>query len=195
MRKFLEGPIKNDIISNITFKIIKKMGWKFMEPPPGNKKYVFIGYPHTSNWDTFFAVSLSIIWDHPSFTLIKESYDKPILKSLMKSLRMLPIKRNTLGANFAQDYYNQQKVSIVLVPEGTRKKSNGWKKGFYWFAKNNNLDIVLMKFDYIKKEFTWLEIIKPGNTPDETLNLCKKIYEQANSIGKYPELASPIKWA
>lgn len=195
MRKFLEGPISDDLISNQTYNfLIKKLGWKIQEPPPENKSYVYIAYPHTSNWDTIISICTAIIWNRPSFVLVKESYDKPVLKDLMKFFRMLPIQRSVEGAKKAQEYYEKLKASIVLVPEGTRKKADGWKKGFHWFAKTNNLEIVLMHLNYAEKIIGWDAIIKPGNTPDETLELCKEIYEKTNPTGKYPELASPIKW-
>jgi len=195
MRIFLNKPIKDDIISNAGFNFIKKLGWKIQEPPGEEKTYVYIAYPHTSNWDTILSIATAFTWGRSSFVLVKESYNKPVLKNLMKFFRMLPIERSAEGAKAAQEYYEKLKASIVLVPEGTRKKAKGWKKGFHWFAKNNNLDIVLMHLNYEEKIIAWDAIISPGETADETLQKCKEIYEKTNPIGKFPELASPIEWA
>lgn len=194
MRKFLDSPISDDIISKQVYNLlIKKLGWK-IEEPTEKKTYVYIAYPHTSNWDTVISIATAIIWDRKSFVLVKEGYDKPILKEIMKFFRMLPIQRSAEGAKAAQEYYEKLKASIVLVPEGTRKKADGWKKGFHWFAKNNNLDIVLMHLNYKDKVIGIDGIISPGSNPDETLQKCKEIYEKTNPIGLYPEFASPIKW-
>jgi 1-acyl-sn-glycerol-3-phosphate acyltransferase len=70
----------------------------------------------------------------------------------MKLFRMLPIQRSAEGAKYAQEYYERLKASIVLVPEGTRKKADGWKKGFHWFAKNNNLDPSKIIVNYKKTQ-------------------------------------------
>jgi 1-acyl-sn-glycerol-3-phosphate acyltransferase len=195
MRKFLDKPIKDDLISKFGFNCIKNLGWKIQEPPGEEKTYVYIAYPHTTNLDTILSIFTAFTWGRSSFVLVKESYDKPVLKDIMKLFRMLPIQRSAEGAKYAQEYYERLKASIGLVPEGTRKKADGWKKGFHWFAKNNNLDIVLMHLNYETKVIGWDAIITPGETPDETLQKCKDVYEKTNPIGLYPELASPIKWA
>lgn len=191
-RKFLTHPVKDDFISNLVFKIVTKAGWRYQVPPVEPGTFVWIAHPHTSNWDTILAVVGSILWDRPSFTLVKEEYDKPLLSDIMKVFRMLPIKRSVDGAKSAQEYYEKMNASIVLVPEGTRKKAKGWKKGFHWFAKKNGLRIVLCHFDYENRILGWDGIVTPGDTPEETLVRCKEIYEKTNPRGKFPELASPI---
>lgn len=191
-RKFLTRPVKNDLVSNLVFNIVVKTGWRYQAPPDEPGTFVWVGYPHTSNWDAVLGVVGSIIYDRPSFTLVKEWYDKPGLRDVMKFFRMLPIKRSGEGAGATQKYYEKMNASIVLTPEGTRKKAKGWKKGFHWFAKNNNLRIVLCHYNYETKIVGWDGIIEPGETPEETLARCKEIYEKTNPRGKYPELVSPI---
>lgn len=136
MRKFLNKPINNDLFSKLTFEIVTKAGWKFQEPHP-KMSCVYVAYPHTSNWDTLIGLCASVIWGYPAFTLVKEDYDKPVLRDIMKFFRMLPIKRSSAGARSAQEYYQKMGGSIIIAVEGTRKKSDGWKKGFHWLAQKN----------------------------------------------------------
>lgn len=191
-RSFLSKPVRNDLTANLIFKILTSAGWKFQVPPKVTGSSVWVGYPHTTNWDGFFTIMGSIIWDYPSFTLVKEYYDKPVLRDILKTVNILPIKRSIEGAKLAQEYYKKNKVSIIISPEGTRKKAKGWKKGFHYFAKENGLPIVLCQVDYKNKFLGWDGVVEPGNTPEETLQKCKEIYEKTNPRGLYPELVSPI---
>ena len=191
-RKFLTGPVSDDFISRTVFKMVTAAGWRYQVPPEEPGTFVWIAWPHTSNWDTVLAVVGDILWNRPSFVLVKEAYDRPGVREVMKFFKMLPIKRSSEGAAAAQEYYKKMNSSITLVPEGTRKKAKGWKKGFHWFAKNNGLRIVLCHINYENKILGWDGIVAPGDTPEETLLRCKEIYEKTNPRGKYPELASPI---
>lgn len=193
MREFLNKPIKDTLLSNLVFKAVTVAGWKY-QVPHEKMTCVYVAYPHTSNWDTILGLCASIIWDNKLFVLVKEDYDKPVLRDIMKFFRMLPIKRSLDGAKSTEEYYRKMGCSITIAVEGTRKKSNGWKKGFYWFAKNNNIPIILGHYNYEEKIFGWDAIIEPTGTYDEILEKCKVIYEKTKPVGKYPEFASPIKW-
>ena len=61
----------------------------------------------------------------------------------------------------AQIFNEREKFRLALSPEGTRKKVEKWKTGFYFIAKTANVPIVLVAFDYGKKEVKISEPIKP----------------------------------
>lgn len=194
MRIFLDKPVKDTLMSNLVFKAVTKAGWKYQVPADLDGACVYVAYPHTSNWDTVLGICASYIWDIKIFVLVKEDYDKPILRDIMKFLSMLPIQRSGGALNASRDYYKKTGASITIAVEGTRKLGKGWKKGFHWLAKENNIPIVLGHYNYKEKIFGWDAVFDAGPTPDDTLQKCKEIYEKTNPIGKYPELASPIKW-
>lgn len=41
--------------------------------------------------------------------------------------------------------------TLAPSPEGTRKKTERWKTGFYFFAKAANVPIIMVAFDHNKK--------------------------------------------
>jgi len=192
-RIYLTKPIKDNLVSNLTFKIITKLGWKYQEPPKLEESCVYVAYPHTSNWDTILGLCAGIIWNHKIFVLVKEDYDRPILREIMNFFNMLPIQRSSGALSDTQNYYKKTKASIVVAVEGTRKLSKGWKKGFHWLAKENNLPIILGHYNYKEKIFGWDAIMFACESPEQTIQKCKEVYLETNPVGKYPELASPIK--
>jgi hypothetical protein len=76
-RKFLTGPISDDLISRTVFKMVTAAGWMYQVPPEEPGTFVWIAWPHTSNWDTVLGVVGDILWNRPSFVLVKEAYDRP----------------------------------------------------------------------------------------------------------------------
>jgi 1-acyl-sn-glycerol-3-phosphate acyltransferase len=70
-------------------------------------------------------------------------------------------KTNDTVKATAQIFNEREKFRLALSPEGTRKKVERWKTGFYFIAKTANVPIVLVAFDYGKKEIKISEPIKP----------------------------------
>ena len=49
--------------------------------------------------------------------------------------------------------FNQNKIEILAIaPEGTRKSVRKWKTGFYYIALKAKLPILMVSFDYVRKE-------------------------------------------
>ena len=79
----------------------------------------------------------------------------PILGKLFKLNGGIPVARNERNnlVNFVTDLFkNNEKLYFVITPEGTRSWVKKWKTGFYYIALKANLPIVMVSFDYIKKE-------------------------------------------
>ena len=45
-----------------------------------------------------------------------------------------------------------EEFKLALSPEGTRKKVEKWKTGFYYIAKGANVPIVMLSFDFKNKQ-------------------------------------------
>ena len=70
-------------------------------------------------------------------------------------------KTNDTVKATAQIFNERKKFRLSLSPEGTRKKVEKWKTGFYFIAKTANVPIVLVAFDYGKKEVKISEPVYP----------------------------------
>jgi hypothetical protein len=49
---------------------------------------------------------------------------------------------------------------IAMAPEGTRKRVDRLKTGFYHIAKRANLPLILAAIDYRKREFVFGEVME-----------------------------------
>ena len=74
---------------------------------------------------------------------------------------------------------------IALSPEGTRKKVDKLRTGFYHIAKKANVPIVMVGLDYSRKELSVSDPFYP--TDDEVADFKKIIEFFAPLKGYYPE--------
>jgi len=178
-------------ISKIIF--YKMMGWEIVgELPKDLKKYIIIGAPHTSSMDFVLGALVKFITGLPINYIGKHSLFKPPFGFIFRALGGTPVDRNK-SINMVQaivDIFNKKEEFILaLSPEGTRKKMEKWKTGFYNIAKGAKVPIVFNAFDFSEKKYI---ISKPyyitGNEKEDFLyfhNFYKDI------TGKNPELFDP----
>jgi 1-acyl-sn-glycerol-3-phosphate acyltransferase len=143
-----------DILQGLSICILRICGWRRKGRLPDIPKYVMIVAPHTSNWDMpigmaiVFALKLKLNW------LAKESLFRWPFGDLIRWLGGIPINRSKscdVVARSIQTFKDKKKMVMVVAPEGTRKKANYWKTGFYHIAIGANVPIVMGFIDYARK--------------------------------------------
>ena len=156
--------------------ILKFLGWqvKGIENVFAQKQCVIIVAPHTSNWD--FPLGLLVRTAYKMFHvkyLGKESLFKPPFGWLFKALGGYPVVRSA-NKNQVQAYVDALKaepgLAIVLAPEGTRKKVDHFKTGFYYIAKGANIPIIPCKFDFQEKVVDFGKPIICGDQETEEIS-------------------------
>ncbi|MGJ5640901.1 1-acyl-sn-glycerol-3-phosphate acyltransferase [Formosa sp. S-31] len=138
------------------FIYFKLLGWKLKgEFPKELKKYVVIAAPHTSWHDFYFGLLIRKITDTPiNFVAKKELFKWP-MGLYFRGVGGVALDR-TSGQNKVQaiaDLFNsREEFRLAIAPEGTRKKVKNWKTGFYFIAKTAQVPIVMVTFDFGKKQ-------------------------------------------
>ncbi|HRY33287.1 MAG TPA: 1-acyl-sn-glycerol-3-phosphate acyltransferase [Bacteroidales bacterium] len=136
--------------------ILRLSGWKIKgEFPFQYKKSVVIEAPHTSMWDFVFGwLALRTLGIQVKFLIKKEMFVWPLGYPLRK-LGGIPIDRhrnNRMVSYISELFDKHESLYITITPEGTRKKVEHWKKGFYYIAMHARVPVVLTYLDYGKKE-------------------------------------------
>lgn len=174
--------------------LVAMLGWKVVGSLPPEPKVVVIGAPHTSNWDAFYAILAKIVLKAPLKWLVKDSLYNSPLKPILKWGGAVPITRkgnqnvvDQVVAMFAQ----YDTVLLGLAPEGTRKRTEGWRTGFYYIALEANVPIYFGYFDYKRKEVGLGGKMMPTGDIDADMQIIKAFYE--NKTAKYPENVGEIK--
>jgi 1-acyl-sn-glycerol-3-phosphate acyltransferase len=114
-------------------------------------KFVIIVAPHTSWVD--FPLGVLVKWAQGIDTnfIGKNTLFKPPFGFIFRALGGTPVDRsqntNLVGAIVAE-FNRRERFSLALSPEGTRKKVEQWKTGFYYIAQGAQVPIIMLSLDY-----------------------------------------------
>jgi 1-acyl-sn-glycerol-3-phosphate acyltransferase len=182
------------VILHFLFKTwLKITGWKAVNGIPAElKKFVLVVAPHTSSWDVFmgFAFRSALKLGHIRFIAKKELF-KPPFGFIFRKLGGVPVDRfssNNFVDQVVDMFNSNESFAIALSPEGTRKKVDRLRSGFYHIAKKANVPIVLLALDFGKKEFRFAAPFYA--TENEAEDFRKIILFFTGVRGKNPELGS-----
>ena len=181
--------------------IFRIKGWKVVNThPEASRRCVIVAAPHTSNWDFVYAIAAFVDLKIPYRFTIKKEWLRPPFGWFIKPLGAIGInrkaklkgekKRSTVDAMI--DLFEQEKeLAMVVTIEGTRKKVDKIKTGFYHVALNAGVPIGLGYMDYEKKVGGIGGMIYPTGNYEEDL---KKIYAFFAGITPcHPALNSFVK--
>ena len=192
----LNTPILSDSIPRIGNKnscwlgktVLRVMGWKFSGEFPQQSKMIIIVAPHTSNWD--FVVGLGVAFSlrlKISF-FGKHSIFIPPFDRLLRRCGGIPVERSSshgIVDQMVKQMREADKMILCLSPEGTRSRIEKWKTGFLHIAQKAEVPVLLVAFDYKKKQINFGPVHKIGD--DIPLELNKIYRHYANFHAKYPD--------
>ncbi len=170
------------------FIYFKLLGWKTVGEFPRINKCVVAVVPHTSWMDFFLGLLIRRVINQDINFIGKKSLFNSPFGWYFKWMGGAPIDRskNSDTVTAIANIFNEKEVfRLALSPEGTRKKVEKWKTGFYYIAKAANVPIVLVAFDYGNKQ---IKISEP-QIPSENMNADFKTYIGffKGVVGKIPE--------
>lgn len=142
------------------FIFFKVMRWRFNGTFPDIKKCVVIVIPHTHWLDFPLGVIVRKVVNREINYIGKKSLFKAPYGWFFRMLGGTPVDRskNTNMVDAVVEVFEEKEIfRFALAPEGTRKKVNALKTGFYYIAKKANVPIVMVAFDFGRKEVKFSE--------------------------------------
>jgi 1-acyl-sn-glycerol-3-phosphate acyltransferase len=170
--------------------VFKITGWKVTGSVSEElKQYILAVGPHTSNWDFPIGVMMrSIARLKNAKFLGKDSLFKPPHGWLFRAMGGYPVDRRKsqdMTQQVADFFKLHEHFAIAIAPEGTRRKVERLRTGFYYIAKKAGIPIVPVGFDYSKKEVIFGKPIYPGKSIDKDMAKLMKFYK--GITGKNPQ--------
>lgn len=191
---FILGLQRFILVRAIARSILQLMGWRTHVIPPPTSRYVLIGAPHTSNWDFIVVLLLMAAEGIPIRLMGKDSLFRGPLGVFMRSLGAIPVNRRektNLVDQIAAKFDEYDDLIIGISPEGTRKKTNHWRTGFYYIALKADVPIVMAYLDYENKVCGLGPNIKPTGDIQADFMTIRDFY--SGIVGKYPQKQSEIQ--
>lgn len=183
-------PVITPLLRCIAVVVLKLIGWKAVGKEMPNARFVLIGAPHTSNWDFPLMLLIVLKLRLQVFWMGKHTLFPFPFASLMKWLGGIPINRSK-SHNVVNDtvrLYRENSQLVVLVPpEGTRKKVEKWKTGFYHIANNAEVPILMGFVDASRKEAGLADFFYPTGDLEADMAEIRRFY--ASKQGLRPENA------
>jgi len=190
-RTVFSTPVIRSLLYWISLGFLKVIGWCKEGTLPDIPQYVVIAAPHTTNWDLPITLALAFSFKCNANWMAKDTLFKPPFGTIMKFLGGIPIDRLTSSnvvEQSMQAFRENNKLVLVIPPEGTRKNVKYWKTGFYYIANGANVPIVMGFLDYKRKVGGIGHIFQPTSDIDADMEVFQSFY--ANISGKYPEKSS-----
>ncbi len=178
--------MKRSLYKFIFFRLMK---WKII----GNiseetKKCILLVVPHTSWHDFYIGVfTRGILGKDMNFVAKKELFIFPFgyYFQWMGGAPLNRSKNENKVEVIAKIFEQKKEFRLAIAPEGTREKVNKWKTGFYYIAKEANIPVVPVAFDWKNRAVKIGEPYFVTENLEKDIAILEKHFEGV--IGKVPE--------
>lgn len=183
------------LLSRFCSALLGLAGWKVVLKWPPGPKAVIIFYPHTSNWDFVigilarYAVAIPVRW------VGKHTLFRAPFGPLFRKLGGMPVdRRKSIGlvAQLSGEFGRCNELYLAIAPEGTRRKTDHWKSGFYRLAVAAGVPLGLAFIDYPGRRIGIERYLDLTGREEEDLGCIRAYY--ADKRGRHPGKASDIRF-
>lgn len=148
---------------------------------PEVPKCVITAAPHTSNWDYFYTMLATFALDIPVAVLIKQEWFFWPVGVFMRWLGGVPVdrsKRTNLVDEMIRVFAERDSLYMVITPEGTRKRGQLWKSGYYWVAKEAGVSVLPAFIDYQRRACGFGPLTPASGDIEKDFEQIRDFYQQ-----------------
>lgn len=152
------------------------------------KKSIVAVVPHTSNWDFPLGILVRNAMKRQIGYVAKDSLFKFPHGWLFYWLGGRPVdrsKRHNYVEAIADVFKNVDTFHLAVAPEGTRKRVDKLKTGFYFIAIAAKIPIILCKFDWENRVVTFREPFWPTGDVEKDFEFITSYFKGVK--GRVPE--------
>jgi len=179
--------------------VLRVLGWRIDFAGLPAQQGVIVVYPHTSNWD--FVIGLLLKWAvgiRVQFWSKDTLFRVPLFGSWLRWVGGLPVNRSVPQGAVGQmaDLMRQKKAQdeyfwLALTPEGTRRRTEGWRSGFYRLALAADVPVGLAGLDYSRKRLVFRDFVQLSGNEDHDLERMAVALQDVH--GLRPGAQAPVR--
>jgi 1-acyl-sn-glycerol-3-phosphate acyltransferase len=131
--------------------VLRLGGWRMTGEFPDVERMIIIVAPHSSAWDAIWAIGLKLALGLDVAFMGKRELFRGPLGWLLRKLGGFPVNRaSTDGVveQVAARYREHPRLWVALAPEGTRRRVEHWKSGFWRIARAAEVPVLCVYFHY-----------------------------------------------
>jgi len=126
-------------------------GWKVVGEFPDVAKLVVIAAPHSSWWDGVWGMAAKVGLGLRVLVIGKQELSRGPLGWLLRRFGAMPVDRaraHGVVDAVVHRFEQSETMWFVVAPEGTRKRVEHWKSGFWHVARDANVPVLCVYFHY-----------------------------------------------
>jgi 1-acyl-sn-glycerol-3-phosphate acyltransferase len=159
--------------------VLRLGGWNMVGEWPDVPKLVILAAPHSSAWDALWGLAAKLAMGlRVDFMAKRELFWWP-LGWLLRTLGAVPTDRRAahgiVGASVAR-LRDNPKSWLVIAPEGTRRRVERWKSGFWRIARGANVPVCCVYFHYPEKHIGVGEVFTMTDDLDADMARIRTFY-------------------
>ena len=161
---------------------LRLVGWKIEGDFPSLNKFVLAVVPHTRNTDFIIGLLTRAVVDKKISYVGKKELFNPLTGWFFRALGGTPINRNSTEnkvSSIAKIFKEKEVFRMAIAPEGTRKKVDKWKTGFYYIAMEAEVPILLVNFNYALKQVGFLNLFYPTGNIEKDFKEMESYFNEA----------------
>lgn len=193
-RTILDTPILTALLRPLAGLLLGLSGWRIVGGAPEAKRVVLVAAPHTSNLDAFLLLMMAAKLRIKLFWLGKDSLFRWPFGWLSRWLGGIPVDRSrstNLVSSVAALLREASELILVVSPEGTRARSEGWKSGFYHIALEAGVPLSLGYLDWARRMGGVGPLFHPSGSFEIDLPRIRAFY--ADKVGRYPDAFGEVR--
>lgn len=180
----------------VSTSLLRFAGWRFEGGAPTIKKYVCLAFPHTSNWDGALLIALAQSIGLEMSWMIKSEWTRGPMGLVLRPLGAVGIDRKG-SHNVVQQMIEEMKKKdafvLTIPPEGTRKRSEYWKSGFYHIALGAGVPVVPGYLDYGRKRAGLGDPINLTGNVRADMDKIRAFYAKLAPTARFSDQVGPIR--
>lgn len=131
--------------------VLRLGGWRVTGAFPDVAKAMIIAAPHSSMWDAYWGLAAKLAMGiHVEFMAKQEAFFWP-LGTILRALGGFPVNRKAATGvveQMVERMRSRDRLWMVIAPEGTRRRVERWKTGFWKIATATGIPVVCVTFHY-----------------------------------------------
>lgn len=142
---------------------LRLLGWGFSGEIPNLAQCVIVVAPHTSNWDFVVGLAAKLALGIRVDWLGKHTIFRWPLGVVWRWLGGIPIDRRAAGGVVeaaSAAFRQRERLFLALSPEGTRRKVEKWKSGFYRIGQSAGVPLLPVALDYGNRKVAFFPIFR-----------------------------------
>lgn len=163
--------------------VLRLGGWRMEGDWPDMDKLLILVAPHSSVWDGIWGLAAKLALGVDLHIMAKAELFRGVnglfLGRLLRWLGAMPIDRHAANGVVGQSvaaFQSNPKLWLLLAPEGTRRRVDKWRSGFWHIARAADVPVLCAWFHYPDRVIGLGQVIRLSDDQDADMAMLREYY-------------------